>query len=202
MFKDVGAIPFAGACTDPCDGRSQGTTAMFDSLPLSQRRGDDIPAADSIAADAARRARRRDLRQGAAGDDDGAGGDAAICRASWCPAASRCLPDGGRGCRRGYRPSACASRTATSRWSRPPISGCHDVRIARRRLPVSGHRRDLAGGRRSARHVAGTLRAGAVRPPDLAGHGAPIGARADGARRARHDDARHPHRRVHAQRAW
>ena len=28
----AGAIPFAGACTDPCDGRSQGTTAMFDSL--------------------------------------------------------------------------------------------------------------------------------------------------------------------------
>lgn len=27
------AIPFAGACTDPCDGRSQGTEAMFDSLP-------------------------------------------------------------------------------------------------------------------------------------------------------------------------
>src|SRR6185312_1397461 len=26
-------VPFAGACTDPCDGRSQGTTAMFDSLP-------------------------------------------------------------------------------------------------------------------------------------------------------------------------
>jgi len=26
-------IPFAGACTDPCDGRSQGTTGMFDSLP-------------------------------------------------------------------------------------------------------------------------------------------------------------------------
>lgn len=28
-----GAVPFAGACTDPCDGRSQGTTGMFDSLP-------------------------------------------------------------------------------------------------------------------------------------------------------------------------
>ena len=27
------AIPFAGACTDPCDGRSQGTPGMFDSLP-------------------------------------------------------------------------------------------------------------------------------------------------------------------------
>ena len=32
-FKAAGAVPFAGACTDPCDGRSQGTTAMFDSLP-------------------------------------------------------------------------------------------------------------------------------------------------------------------------
>jgi putative YjhG/YagF family dehydratase len=29
-----GAVPFAGACTDPCDGRSQGTTGMFDSLPF------------------------------------------------------------------------------------------------------------------------------------------------------------------------
>ncbi len=33
-FRSAGAIPFAGACTDPCDGRSQGTTAMFDSLPF------------------------------------------------------------------------------------------------------------------------------------------------------------------------
>jgi len=28
-----GAIPFAASVSDPCDGRSQGTTAMFDSLP-------------------------------------------------------------------------------------------------------------------------------------------------------------------------
>ena len=32
-LKSLGAIPFAGACTDPCDGRTQGTTGMFDSLP-------------------------------------------------------------------------------------------------------------------------------------------------------------------------
>lgn len=31
-FKGAGAVPFAAACTDPCDGRSQGTPAMFDSL--------------------------------------------------------------------------------------------------------------------------------------------------------------------------
>src|SRR5450755_2891123 len=33
QLKALGAIPFAGACTDPCDGRSQGTSGMFDSLP-------------------------------------------------------------------------------------------------------------------------------------------------------------------------
>ena len=32
-FKRLGAIPFAGFCTDPCDGRTQGTTGMMDSLP-------------------------------------------------------------------------------------------------------------------------------------------------------------------------
>jgi putative YjhG/YagF family dehydratase len=32
-LKSLGAIPFAAYCTDPCDGRSQGTTGMFDSLP-------------------------------------------------------------------------------------------------------------------------------------------------------------------------
>jgi putative YjhG/YagF family dehydratase len=32
-LKKLSAIPFAGACTDPCDGRTQGTTGMFDSLP-------------------------------------------------------------------------------------------------------------------------------------------------------------------------
>ena len=29
----AGALPFAGYCSDPCDGRTQGTTGMFDSLP-------------------------------------------------------------------------------------------------------------------------------------------------------------------------
>jgi putative YjhG/YagF family dehydratase len=34
VFKDAGSIPFSATCSDPCDGRSQGTTAMFDSLPF------------------------------------------------------------------------------------------------------------------------------------------------------------------------
>lgn len=32
-MKALHAVPFAGACTDPCDGRTQGTVGMMDSLP-------------------------------------------------------------------------------------------------------------------------------------------------------------------------
>jgi putative YjhG/YagF family dehydratase len=32
-FRRLHATPFAGACTDPCDGRTQGTEGMLDSLP-------------------------------------------------------------------------------------------------------------------------------------------------------------------------
>ena len=31
-LKSLDAIPFAGCCTDPCDGRTQGTPGMYDSL--------------------------------------------------------------------------------------------------------------------------------------------------------------------------
>ena len=32
-LREQGAIPFSATVSDPCDGRSQGTTGMFDSLP-------------------------------------------------------------------------------------------------------------------------------------------------------------------------
>ena len=32
-LKALGAVPFSGTVTDPCDGRTQGTTGMYDSLP-------------------------------------------------------------------------------------------------------------------------------------------------------------------------
>jgi putative YjhG/YagF family dehydratase len=32
-LRALHGVPFAGACTDPCDGRTQGTTGMMDSLP-------------------------------------------------------------------------------------------------------------------------------------------------------------------------
>lgn len=33
QLKTLGGVPFAAFCSDPCDGRTQGTTGMFDSLP-------------------------------------------------------------------------------------------------------------------------------------------------------------------------
>ena len=32
-LREHGVLPYAACCSDPCDGRSQGTPAMFDSLP-------------------------------------------------------------------------------------------------------------------------------------------------------------------------
>jgi len=32
-LKQLGGVPFAAYCSDPCDGRTQGTIGMFDSLP-------------------------------------------------------------------------------------------------------------------------------------------------------------------------
>ncbi|MCB2173573.1 YjhG/YagF family D-xylonate dehydratase, partial [archaeon] len=32
-LKQQGGLPFAGSCSDPCDGRTQGTEGMYDSLP-------------------------------------------------------------------------------------------------------------------------------------------------------------------------
>ena len=67
------AIPFAGMCTDPCDGRTQGTEGMLDSLPyrndaaiVLRRLMRSLPTAQG-------RDGGCDLRQGVAGDDDGAG---------------------------------------------------------------------------------------------------------------------------------
>jgi putative YjhG/YagF family dehydratase len=33
QLKALGGVPFAAYCSDPCDGRTQGTAGMFDSLP-------------------------------------------------------------------------------------------------------------------------------------------------------------------------
>src|SRR5437660_7542452 len=75
-----GALPFAAYCSDPCDGRTQGTVGMMDSLAYRNDAAQVFRRSGSLVADAQGRARRRDVRQGTAGDDDGAGGAARSAR--------------------------------------------------------------------------------------------------------------------------
>ncbi len=71
-LRAAGAIPFAVYCSDPCDGRTQGTTGMFDSLAyrndaaiVMRRLIRSLPTASGVLGIAT-------LRQGTAGDDAGA----------------------------------------------------------------------------------------------------------------------------------
>ncbi len=73
-------IPFAGFVTDPCDGRTQGTTGMMDSLPY--RNDAAIVLGRLIRSLPTGRGghRRRDLRQGPSRHADGACRPATTCR--------------------------------------------------------------------------------------------------------------------------
>jgi len=65
------AFPFAAFCTDPCDGRTQGTSGMLDSLAYRNDAGHRPAAAHRFAAHAQGRDGRGHLRQGPARDDHG-----------------------------------------------------------------------------------------------------------------------------------
>ena len=161
-LKGAGAIPFAAACTDPCDGRSQGTAAMFDSLPFR----------NDAAMIFGRLIRSLPTGRGVLGI---ATCDKGLPAMMMALAAARDLatvlvPD-----------RATTTRVVRSRLPHLCVAG--------RRLPVPRHRGDVAGGRRSAGAVARAHRAGAVGSADLARHGAPLGARVESNGTARRHDA-------------
>jgi dihydroxyacid dehydratase/phosphogluconate dehydratase len=71
-FSAAGAIPFAAYCSDPCDGRTNGTAGMLDSLAYRNDAAIVVSPVDPLAAHAARRAGHRHLRQGPARHAHGA----------------------------------------------------------------------------------------------------------------------------------
>ena len=86
-LKSLGAIPFATYCSDPCDGRTQGTPGMFDSLPfrndaatIFRRQIRSLPTRSGVLGVAT-------CDKGVPGHDDGAGGHARSALACWFPAA-------------------------------------------------------------------------------------------------------------------
>ena len=118
-LKRLGRSPSPASVTDPCDGRTQGTPGMMDSLPY--RNDAAIVLRRLIRSLPTRRGRhgRRHLRQGPARDDDGPGRDA---RPAVRPRARRRHAPADRWRRRRQnsdhrRP---LSPTARSRSKRPP----------------------------------------------------------------------------------
>ena len=62
-LRGLHATPFAAACTDPCDGRTQGTVGMLDSLPYRNDAAMVLGRLMRSSAHAQGRARYRDVRQ-------------------------------------------------------------------------------------------------------------------------------------------
>ena len=147
-LKGLDAVPFAGACTDPCDGRTQGTTGMLDSLPY---RND--------AAIVLRRLMRslptRDGVLGIATCDKG------LPAMMMALASSREMPCGAGPWRRHAAAGGRRRRRARCRRLGRALrradhagvcggDGVPRVCVTGRRMPVSGHGSDVAGGGRGA----------------------------------------------------
>ena len=170
-------MPFAAYCTDPCDGRTQGTPGMYDSLPyrndaaiVFRRQIRSLPTRSGVIGVAT-------CDKGPAGHDDGAGRHAAICPCVLVPGGVTLLAEEGEDA---GRVQSVGARFAHGEITLEEAAEnlLPRLRLARRRLPVSGHRGNVAGGRRGAGHVADACRAGAFGTADLARYGAPLGPRA------------------------
>ena len=142
-FRRLKTIPFAGYCSDPCDGRTQGTTGMFDSLPyrndaalIFRRLARSLPLRAGVLGIAT-------CDKGLAGDDDGGGGVARFAVRGCAGRRDVAARERGR-CRDG----ANARRTLCARVGvvvRSGGTGLSRVWVAGWRLPISGHGGDVAG---------------------------------------------------------
>ena len=146
--RPLGATPFAGFVSDPCDGRTQGTPGMMDSLPYRNdaalcSAGLSLAARRGAECWASRPAKRP------AGDDAGAGG-AARSPVILVPGGVTLPPSAGEDA---GKVQSIGVRFAHGQLTLEEAAelGCRGLRYARRRLPVLRHGRDRAGRRRGAR---------------------------------------------------
>ena len=115
--------PSPAFVTDPCDGRTQGTAGMFDSLPYRNDAAIVLRRLIRSLPTPQRRAGRGHLRQGTARHDDGAGRPA---RSALRPGARRrhAAADDGEDAGKVQTHRARALPTARSRWRKPRELGC------------------------------------------------------------------------------
>ena len=164
-LKAMRAIPFAGACTDPCDGRTQGTAGMLDSLPFRndaaivlRRLMRSLPTGKGVI--------------GIATCDKGlpammmalaSRGKPAVL----VPGGVTLLPESGEDAAK----VQTLGRALCPEPDHPGIrrrSWLPRLRHSRRRMPVSRHRGHCPGGWRGAGTGAAAHRARALRPAHLA----------------------------------
>ena len=159
-LKRLDAVPFAGDCTDPCDGRTQGTPGMFDSLPY---RND----ASIVFGRLIRSLPRARGVLGVATCDKGlpammmALAERAICRRS----GSRRGHAVGRRWRGRGESADLGARFSRSNSLEDAREVVPRVRVAGRRLPVPGNGGNVAGGRRGPGDVAPACGTGASGHP-------------------------------------
>ena len=175
-FRAEGVVPFAAYCSDPCDGRTQGTTGMFDSLPY---RNDAAITMRRLI----RSLPRRSGVMGIATCDKGLPATMiALAGVSDLPGIvvpggvtlpARGAEDAGKVQihRRPLRARAHQPRRRVGR--RLPR-----VRHPGRRMPVPRHRSDVTGRRRGIRDDVAAQRARAVGRAGLVEHGTAIRTRA------------------------
>ena len=149
-LKRLDVVPFAGMVSDPCDGRTQGTAGMMDSLPYR----------NDAAIVFRRLIRSLPRRKGVLGVATCDKGLPAMMMAlagarSTCLGARSRRRDAAAPRRRGRRQDPVDGRPLLARRAearRGRRAGLPGLRQPGRRLPVPGHRGDLPGRGRGAGH--------------------------------------------------
>ena len=197
-FTALGCMPFAGYCTDPCDGRTQGTPGMMDSLAyrneaagIFRRLIRSLPGRKGVLGIATCDKSLPAMMMALASMHD--------LPVAIVPGGVTLPPEPGRGPRdrpihrRPLRPGRGHARTC-QRDDLPRL------RRRRRRLPVPRHRRHKPGGRGGPRTDAAARGAGPFRPDDLAGSRPTIRPRRSPAPSAEAAGRSHPVERLDPQR--
>jgi dihydroxyacid dehydratase/phosphogluconate dehydratase len=167
VIKHNNALPYAVYVSDPCDGRTQGTTGMFDSLPyrndasmVMRRLIRSLPDAKAVI--------------GVATCDKGLPATM-MALASQHDKATVLIP-GGATLPALHGEDNGKVQTIGARFANGELSlqgarrGMPGLRVIRRRLSVPGHGGHLAGGGRRLRAGYPPLRAGAIRRAGVAGN--------------------------------
>ena len=199
-LKSAGAVPFAGYCTDPCDGRTQGTTGMFDSLPyrndaasIFRRLIRSLPTRSGVIGVATCDKGLPAMMMALAGTHD--------LPCVLVPGGVTLLPEEGE--------DAAQVQTIGARFAHGQITLEDAADMGCRACASPGGGCQFLGTAATAQVVGEALGmslhafgAGALGTSDLAGYGAAIGARGAGAGSARHHDARHSHARRRCTTRW